>query len=424
MKSKFFWLLYALTVALLLCPAAPLSAADNQPTLVASTAPDWPQWRGPRRDGVSGETGLLSIWPSDGPQRLWKAEGIAKGYSSPIVVGETIYITGDAGDDLLITALALDGKRRWQVKNGRAWNGPYPGARAACCYDDGKLYHLNAHGRLACLDAATGAEQWAVNVLERFKAENIMWGISEAVLVHSDRVFVTPAGSDGLMAALDKRTGATVWATPALEGEKASYAAPVLLASGKRLALVSCGQKFAFAVDAENGKLLWHVPHMDPKTTVTSTPVLGDGRLYFTNASRSYGGVFAVQLGDELNGEKVWSKEFTVSHGGAVFAADRLVTASSRGAARGWLAIDPKSGEPTRLSEMPVGSMVYADKRFYCLSERGLMTLQELTPDGFKATGSFPFAEGKDVWAHPVICKGRLYLRFADALYCYDIKAH
>ena len=237
------------------------------------------------------------------------------------------------------------------------------------------------------------------------------------------------------MAALDTRTGKTVWTTPALEGEKACYSSPILvglprnlsfgpLAPGGRLALINCGQKYAFAVDVEHPeKLLWHVPHFDPKATVTSTPVLGDGRVYITNASRSFGGVYAVQLDAELKGTKGWSKEFTVSHGGAVFAENRLVAAASRGVARGWLAIDPKSGEPTRLDEMPVGSMVYADKRFYCLSERGQMTLQELTPEGFKTTGSFPFAEGKDVWAHPVICKGRLYLRSADALYCYDIKA-
>lgn len=422
MRTCFCLLSCIIAAAVSLPSPVPAPAAEAQPKLVASAAPDWPQWRGPRRDGVSTETGLLATWPEAGPPRLWKAEGIAKGYSSPIVVGETIYITGDAGDDLLITAITLDGKRRWQVKNGKAWKGPYPGARAACCYDDGKLYHLNAQGRLACLDAASGAEQWAVNVLDRFKAPNIIWGISEAVLVHGDRVFVTPCGSEGLMAALDKRTGATVWATPALEDEKACYSAPILVAAGDRLALMTCGQKYMFAVDAENGKLLWHLPHMDPKATVTSTPVLGDGRVYVTNASRSYGGVYAVDL-DGLKGTKGWAKEFTVSHGGAVFAENRLVAASARGVARGWLALDPKTGEPTKLSDMPVGSMIYADKHFYCLSERGLMTLQELAADGFKTTGSFQFADGKDVWAHPVILKGRLYLRFEDALYCYDIKA-
>ncbi len=111
---------------------------------------------GPRRDGISDETGLLPSWPAGRPKRLWTASEIGNGYSSPIVVDGTLYVTGDQDDDLIITALSTDGSLRWRSANGAAWQGSHPGARSSCTYDDGKLYHMNAHGRVACLDAAAG----------------------------------------------------------------------------------------------------------------------------------------------------------------------------------------------------------------------------------------------------------------------------
>lgn len=403
-----------------------LAQAGEKPaaSLVRSAAPDWPQWRGPQRDGVCAETGLLPSWPEDGPKRLWTASGLGNGYSSPIVVGDTIYITGDQGDDLVVSAWALDGSRRWRTLNGKAWNRSYPGARAACTYDDGKLYHLNAHGRLACLAAATGAEVWAVDTLKRFKAENIMWGICESVLVHGDRVFVTPAGEGGLMAALDKRSGATVWVTPPLPEERAGYGSPILLAANGRQLVVNSGPRYAFAVDTQSGKLCWHVPQVDPKNTVTSTPVLagaGD-MLICTNSSREYGVLVGLRF-DARRAEKAWVREVSISHGGLVCNGGALVGSSKRGEIKGWVAINPATGKATRTGDLPGGAAIYADKRFYCLSESGTMTLQELTGEGFKTAGRFAFATKRDVWAHPVICKGKLYLRCHDELSCYDIRA-
>jgi outer membrane protein assembly factor BamB len=194
--------------------ATPAFAAEapgkHAPGLVASPEADWPQWRGKYRDGISDETGLLQSWPEGGPRLLWKTSGLGKGWSSPIIVGGTIYITGDVGDACTVFAFDLDGKPRWQAANGAAWRGSYPGARAACAYSEGRLYHMNAHGRVACLEAATGKELWAVNVLETFEAKNITWAMAECLLVDGPRLVVTPGGKKAMMAALDKITGKTV----------------------------------------------------------------------------------------------------------------------------------------------------------------------------------------------------------------------
>ncbi len=406
--------------------ALPQAAASGEstPSLVRSAAPDWPQWRGPRRDGISAETGLLQSWPEGGPKLLWKVSGVGRGYSSPIVAAGGIYITGDTDKELVISAFTLEGQPRWRTANGEPWKKSFPGARSSCCFDDGKLYHMNAHGNLVCLDAATGGVAWAVNVLERYEAKNIMWGICESVLAHGDRVFVTPAGAKGLMAALDKRTGAPVWSTPALDGEQASYSSPILIQAGKRKLLVNGGAKYVFAVDSETGGLVWQLPQADPKNTVNTTPVLSGRRLLFTNASREFGAVFGVQLGDG-SATQVWSRELKIGHGGTVCVDGRLYGSSSRGDLRGWVAVDVENGSPAQMrpeGDLPDGSVIFADGRFYCLTMRGEMTLQELTDAGFRTAGKFRLAEGQDAWAHPVLCQGKLFLRYDDVLYCYDVR--
>jgi outer membrane protein assembly factor BamB len=113
---------------------------------------------------------------------MWKIDNLGAGWSSPIVVGERLYITGDVGDDLVVYAFDLKGTPRWRVSNGRAWKGPYPGARATCTFSEGRVYNINAHGRVVCLDAATGEELWAIDILKRFEAKNIRWALSECLL--------------------------------------------------------------------------------------------------------------------------------------------------------------------------------------------------------------------------------------------------
>jgi outer membrane protein assembly factor BamB len=397
-----------------------VTAQDSNPVLLRSDMQDWSQWRGPRRDGISEEAGLLPSWPTEGPARLWTADGIGRGYSSPIVADESIYITGDEADDLVISAFSLDGKLRWQVKNGAAWKRSFPGARSSCTHNNGKLYHMNAHGRMVCLDADTGDEAWSVNVLERFEGKNITWGISESLLIHGDLVYATPCGAKGLMVALNKHTGDTVWATPAIRDERPSYASPILVRSRDRTLLINSAIKNVFAVDAKTGKLCWKMPQKDPKNTVCTIPVLAQNEVIFTNASRGYGAVFGVRL-DGSHAEKTWTKELTVSHGSTVSFDGQIYGASSRGEAKGWVTVDAKTGSLRVVSEMKGGSLIYADGRFYCLTERGLMTLQKPVEGRFETVGSFQFAEGKDVWPHPVICNGRLYLRFHETFSCYDI---
>jgi outer membrane protein assembly factor BamB len=174
-----------------------LCAAQTPPTTQRKPR-QWTQWRGQRRDGICDEKGLLQSWPQGGPRVLWTASDLGTGWSCPIIANGSIYITGDVGDELRIFALDPEGRPKCLSKHGRSWQGPYPGARACCIYDEGRLYHSNAHGRVACLDAETGREIWAVDTLERFEGEEITWGQAEHLLIDGDRVIVTPGGRKAL----------------------------------------------------------------------------------------------------------------------------------------------------------------------------------------------------------------------------------
>ena len=141
----------ALLLALLPLLATPSVAAEAaaQARLIALKQPDWPQFRGPRRDGICDERGLLPSWPEGGPKLLWSATNFGRGYSSPIISRGRMYLTGDTGEILQLYALDLNGRVLWRATNGVSWNGQYPGARASVTVSAGCIYHQNAHGRLA-----------------------------------------------------------------------------------------------------------------------------------------------------------------------------------------------------------------------------------------------------------------------------------
>jgi outer membrane protein assembly factor BamB len=397
---------------------------------VASPEPGWPQWRGLRRDGISHEKGLLQSWPEDGPEVIWKATGLGRGYSSPVISRGSLYITGDHDGELCVFALDLEGKPRWRAKNGKAWEGEYPGARASAAYADGRLFHLNAHGRLACFDAETGRELWAVDVLKRFEAKNITWAMSECVLVDGPRVIVTAGGRKGAMAALRAATGETVWTTePVLEGGGAdgpSYASPILLDRGGRRLIVGSTTRHLIGVDAEAGRLLWARPLPTPYNVLAVTPVLCEGGVFTAAALGPDGKLFRWSGAAADSGvEEAWTADLDTSHGGVLFL-DGVLLGSGYQKFRGWSAVDAATGRILhRTRELAMGSAIWADGRAYCLAQDGTMALVRADRERLEPVSRFRLTRPlkNDAWAHPVMLDGRLYLRYHDTLTCYDIRS-
>jgi len=197
----------------------------------AKDSADWPQWRGPQRDGKAPDVGLLREWPEGGPSLAWRSSGLGGGYSSVAVAGERIFTMGDLEDAQYVIALGReDGKLLWKTKIGPKWEDKYLGPRSTPTVDGQRIYVLNTEGVVACLDAASGEKIWSRELVEEFGGSMMSyegkhnWKYAESPLVDGKAVIVTPGAKDAAMVALDKKTGEEIWRTaiPVL-GEKVGW---------------------------------------------------------------------------------------------------------------------------------------------------------------------------------------------------------
>ena len=433
-------------VAMAVCLCAMTGAfAEGIPPgrLIPSSEPGWPQFRGPGRDGISAETGLLKAWPEAGPTLAWKVQGIGGGYSSPVISDDLVVITGDVDDDFVLSAFNRQGELAWTVTNGASWKRSYPGARSTCAFSDGLLYSMNAHGRVACFDPADGREVWAVDTLERFEAENITWGISECLLIDGDRVIVSPGGKKAMVAALNKKTGETVWSSeplrflrrarfggavvdpPQEDHDKAGYASPLLFEFGGLRLLAGVAANHYTCVHADTGEILWrqHVPQRHE--VIGAMPVFANDSIYFSSPDEPGTGRFRLTVSDgRLSVEPVWENPIDNCHGGFIHINGRLYGSGYR-QFRGWACLDAETGETLFTREdLANGSAVYADERLYVFGEDGVAALAALEDDRFEITGRFPLVARTrgDGWAHPVVFDGHLYLRYGDEMFCFDVR--
>ena len=401
--------------------------------LISSAEKGWPQFRGPRRDGTSDERGLLRQWPEVGPRQLWSITNLGRGFSSPVISEGRLVIAGDFNEHLALMAFDLAGKPQWRTTNGASWKTPYPGARASATLSGGRVYHENAHGRVVCLDAATGREIWAVDALRQFDGSNITWGLSECLLVDERTVFVTAGGRDALVVALNRTNGAVVWKSPPLYDsagertlESASYVSPILVQFGSRRLLIGCSLRHLYCVDADSGALHWTAPMRTSYSVLAMMPVLVGDAVFMTAPHGRGGRLWRLthDAAGKVGVEESWRSSLDTCQGGVVYRDGKLFGSFYPGR-KGWGAVDAESGRVLfESSEFVKGAPLYADGRLYALCEDGWMLLLEPQPDHFAVHGKFRLANARDrdAWAHPVVLDGRLYLRYHDTLTCYDVR--
>jgi outer membrane protein assembly factor BamB len=390
-------------------------------------AADSPQFRGPNRDGIYTDTGLLKAWPEGGPSRAWMASGLGEGYASVSVVDDTIFIPGMVERDTgVLIALDLDGNERWRVTYGReTLDKQAPGARSTPTIDGDRIYLMSGLGVLSCLSAQNGDIKWQVDVLNRFGGENIEWSLAESILVDGDRVICTPGGPDASVVALDKMSGATVWTSRGLS-DPASYCSPTIVERGGRRILLTMTKLYVVGIDADSGEVLWTHEHKTKYDIHAVTPVYADGMIYYTAGYRSGGGMLALSA-DGTGVTPKWSdKNLDCQHHGVVLL-DGNIYGTPHQAGREMLCLNLESGEVVwRTYEISQGATVYADGMLYVYEgpKKGIVSLVKATPGSYERTGTFTITEGSAKhWAHPTIAGGRMYIRRGDLLFAYDIAA-
>jgi outer membrane protein assembly factor BamB len=172
------------------------------------SATDWPQWRGPHRDGLSADTGLLQQWGDQGPQLAWKITGLGPGYSSISIHDGCIFTMGERDAQECVIALNLsDGRELWHTPVGKTGdNGGYPGPRCTPTTDGNLIYALGTRGDLVCCHAATGKIVWRKNLETDFGGSMMSgWGYSESPLVDDDKLICTPGAKNAMLVALNKK---------------------------------------------------------------------------------------------------------------------------------------------------------------------------------------------------------------------------
>ncbi len=404
--------LFALTGLLVLALSAPVS---NQ------SSTDWPQWRGPNRDGRSAETGLLTEWPSAGPPLAWKAAGAGTGYSSISTSAGKLFTVGSRGGTEFVHAFDLaTGRKLWEAANGAEYgNDRGNGPRSTPTIDGDRLYIMGASGDLSCLETAAGKRVWSLNVLKEFGGSNPRWGLSESPLVYGDRVLINAGGPGASIVALDKRTGKVIWKS---ESDGAGYSSAVVQRVGDTEQAVFFTATRALGVDVKDGRLLWQYPRVANRVANIATPVVKDN---FVFLSSDYGtGSALLELEPSGGGvtatEVYFTQEMRNHHSSSILVGEHLYGFSSAILTALRFADGVTAWKDRSVGK---GSLVFADGHLYLFSENGVVGLAEATPAGYREKGRFSIQQaGLPTWAHPVISGGHLFIRDQDTVYAYDVK--
>ena len=392
---------------------------------IPALASDWPQFRGPNRDDVSTETGLLKQWPAGGPKRAWIFENAGQGYSGFSVAAGRLFTIGTReGKEILLALDADTGKELWVTPIGDILGNNWgDGPRGTPTVDAERVYALSGTGILVCANVSDGKALWTKSMAD-LGGKKPGWGFTESPLVDGKLVLATPGGDKGTMVALDKMTGEPVWqSADVTEGAQYSSIVPAVIGGKKQY--VQLVMQALFGVDAASGKLVWSSPWQG-RTAVIPTPIVKGDEVFI---SSGYGvGCMKVAVKGSEATNVFFNKDLENHHGGVIRVGDFLYGHSKDG----WtcMAFADGSVKWKEKGALGKGAVACADGMLYCLEGKtGTVVLIEASPVGWSEKGRFtlsPLTSIRSpkgaVWTHPVIANGKLNLRDQNYIYCHDVK--
>ena len=400
-------------------------------------------FRGPYRNGYYPETGLFKTWPAEGLQLLFEITDIGKGYSSPVIVNDRLYVTGLDRDEEqeIFYAFTLDGKKIYETVFGKAWKRSYPETRVTPTIEGSRAYVVSGVGELVCLNIANGNIEWKVDGTS-LGIIYASWGVSECPLVFDNKVIFTPCGNQTTMMALNAMTGEIVWKTESL-GDPNNYASPILIEHNGKKQIIGVTGRNIIGVHPETGKIEWKydewgreyrkktvpgAPLRSEESTAPNSPLYRNGKI-FLSCGYDFGSVM-LQLNDNATAvSTLWrNNDLDTHHGGMVLVDGTIYGTNWITNTQGnWVAVDWNSGVTKYDTQWGIngkGSIITSDNMLYCYDERrGTMALVKPNPEQFEVVSEFRITKGDGPhWAHPVIDKGILYIRHGSVLMAYRIK--
>jgi outer membrane protein assembly factor BamB len=440
--------LHLICVLLLVGAAAALARAD-----------DWPQWLGPKRDGVWRETGIIEEFPPGGPPTRWRAQ-IGGGYAGPAVANGRVYLVDRVvargssnpadpfqrasipGSERISCFNERDGKLLWRQEYETAYTISYPaGPRATPLVSDGRVYTLGAEGRLHCLDTADGRVIWARDFVKDLGAKTPEWGFAGHPLLDGRQLICLVGAPDGVVMAFDKDNGRELWR--ALSAKEPGYCPPTMIEVEGRRQLVVWHPEAINGVDPQTGKVLWSFPWSIRYGLTIPTPRLVGDRLFLT---AFYNGSLLLRLksadaGVEVlwRGRKPSEKDTEHLHSimpTPVISGDHIYGVCSYGQLRClklesgerlWETFAATTGKETRWGN---AFLIPQGDRYFLFNELGDLIIARLTPQGYQEisrthllapTGT---AAGRHVvWSHPAFANRSIYVRNDEELVCTSLAA-
>jgi outer membrane protein assembly factor BamB len=389
------------------------------------------EWRGPERSGIFNETGLLKKWPENGPKLLWEASGMGDGYSSATVTDDAVYITGRKEESDVLIALTPDGKVKWETVYGKAWMTNHTGSRCTPTFYNGSIFLISGSGDIVCV-GSDGKIKWSKNHYALYDGKPIMFGISESPLVVDNMVIASPGGKKAAMVAFNVNDGSVMWETPPMNQDP-MYVNPRLIEYGGKKMIVTVMATDIFAVNAKDGKVIWKVDYAATNAATgrvmknhATTPIFKDGNILIANG---YNWV-ALKLKLSADGnsvEKVWeNRNFDPQLGGVVLLGNNIFGSTHMSKpVDNWVCVDWTTGKTLWEAKWYTrGSIISADGMLYLYEEKsGHVALVKPDPAKLEVVSEFQITKGDGpFWAHPVISKGRVFIRHGDVLMVYQVK--
>ena len=378
------------------------------------------QWRGPDRDGIYPETGLLKVWPADGPELLWHYDELGDGYSSVAITDEAIFTSGADGDQGFVIALDHDGNLLWKSPYGEEWTESYPGSRSTPLLYDNKLYMVSGMGKLFCMDPDDGSMIWQIDLIDKYGARNIKWGITENLAFLDNMIFCTPGGKKHNIIAVDKDSGELIWTSEG-KGEVSAYCSPnVVNHNGTDMLITQTGSSI-LGLDARTGELMWSHPQPNRWSVHANTPYYENGNVYCVSGY-GQGGVKVELSDDGKNADERW-RETNINGrmGSFIVMGDYVYGPDDKGLK--WYGIRWDSGETVFEENMiKKGNITAADGMLYLYGEDGKIMLAEPKDGQIIEKGVFRVPYGTDQhWAFPVFHNKKMYVRHGNSLMVYNL---
>lgn len=387
---------------------------------------DWPQWRGPNRDGISLETNLLTDWPKDGPKVLWE-QPTGEGFSAPAVAdGRVLLLVQDPQkpkDEAVICWDARSGKELWRFRYPARFDEDFGnGPRATASVDGDVVYTVGGTGMMHCLkvkpNSAKGEFVWRHNLLEEFAASNLRWGVSFSPLIVGDLVYTMPGGPNGnSLAAFEKTTGKLAWKNL---DDKAGYSSPVHATIAGQEQIVFFTESGLVSVDASDGMLFWRFPWQTDYGCNVATPIVVNDYIFI---SSGYGKGCAVvkidRQGDTFTANLVYSNKRMRNHFSSSVYWKEHVYGFNDGALT---CLEFRTGTPRwKESGFDKGSLMIAGGDLIILGENGTLAIAAASPKAYTEKSSLPISTEK-CWTMPVLANGLLYVRDQKKIRCLDLR--